>query len=254
MVGVLPEYNKDLMGVGEVAGYLGVGRVTVYRWCREGRLPCLKVGKSWRVRRGALEDFLKRGERPSTLVGQLASFLEVPDNVLGVAENRVLLHELDAAFFRVGEARGGLMVKFAGGEPESSGSELRGALEEHGLEAGRLEAEGRLRIIPEGGPLQGRTETLRQLLKEEAGSERTVWASFDWTEAVNLATVLEQQEEMAKLVGASRELVVKTALLEEVSDAWPVREQRRARTAHAGTLWLSERGLALSRFVPLSRT
>ncbi|MDP9456718.1 MAG: DNA-binding protein [Actinobacteria bacterium] len=49
------------MGVEKVAGYLGVGRVTVYRWCREGRLPCLKVGKYWRVRRGALGDFLRRG-------------------------------------------------------------------------------------------------------------------------------------------------------------------------------------------------
>ena len=250
MVGMRSDYNKDLMGVEEVAGYLGVGRVTVYRWCREGRLPCLKVGKSWRVRREALEDFLKRGERPSTLVGQLGSFLEVPDNVLGVAENRVLLHELDAAFFRVGEARGGLMIKFAGGEPESSESELRVALEEYGLEARRLEDEGRFRIIPEGGPLGGRTQALRRLL-EEASSGRTIWASFNWTERVDLATVLGQQEEMAELVGASQ-LVVKTALLEEVSDAWPMREQRRARVAHAGTLWLSERGLALSRFVPLS--
>ncbi len=36
----------ELLGVAEVADYLGVGMVTVYRWCREGRLPCLKVGKS----------------------------------------------------------------------------------------------------------------------------------------------------------------------------------------------------------------
>jgi excisionase family DNA binding protein len=63
--------RKELLGVSEVAEYLGVGTVTVYRWCREGRLPCLKVGKSWRIRQEALEDFLSRGERPATLVGQL---------------------------------------------------------------------------------------------------------------------------------------------------------------------------------------
>ncbi len=246
--------SKNLMGVEEVAEYLGVGRVTVYRWCREGRLPCLKVGKSWRIRRGTLEDFLKQGERPSTLVGQLGGFLGVPDDVLGIAQNRALLHSLDAAFFRVGEARGGLLVKFSGGETENSEAELRGALEENGLEVGRLESEGRFRLVYERSPLRsGRTAALRQLVKEEAPSGRTIWVSFNWTDGVDLETALAQQEEMAELVGQSQ-LVVKTAVLEEISDAWSPEEQRRARVAHSGTLWISERGLALSRFVPLSES
>ena len=46
--------DEGLLTVGEVAGYMGVGRVTVHRWCREGRLRCSKVGKSWRIRREAL--------------------------------------------------------------------------------------------------------------------------------------------------------------------------------------------------------
>ena len=240
------------MGVEESAGYLGVGRVTVYRWCREGRLPCLKVGKSWRVRRGALENFLGRGERSSTLVGHLGGFLEVPDNVLGIVQDRALLHRLDAAFFRVGEARGGLLVKFTGGEPETPDAELRGLLEENGLEAGRLEREGRLRIVPGHNPLDDRAEALRRLVAEEASSGHTIWASFNWTETVDLATALAHQESLAEIVGASQ-LVVKTAVLEEVADEWPPGEERRAWAAHAGVIWLSERGLALSRFVPLSQ-
>ena len=251
MVRVCPDVNKDLMGVEEVAGYLGVGRVTVYRWCRERRLPCLKVGKSWRVRRGALEDFLKRGEKPSTLVGQLGSFLEVPDNVLGIVQDRELLHRLDAAFFRVGEARGGLLVKFTGGE-ETSDQELREALTEHGLEVGRLEREGQFKIFPETSPLGGRAEALRRLVAGESGSGRTVWASFNWTEAVDLATATKQQEELGEIVDASQ-LVVKTAVLEEVSDDWPPEEQRRAWAAHTGTVWLTRHGLSLSRFVPLTQ-
>ncbi len=253
MVRVCPDVNKDLMDVEEVAGYLGVGRVTVYRWCREGRLPCLKVGKSWRVRRGALEDFLKRGEKPSTLVGQLGGFLEVPDNVLGIVQDRELLHRLDAAFFGVGEARGGLLVKFTGGEKETSDEELREDLEQHGLEVGRLEREGQFRIVPETSPLGGRAEALRRLVDGESGSGRSVWASFNWTEAVDLATAIGQQEELAELVDASQ-LVVKTAMLEEISDDWPPGEQRRAWAAHAGTVWLTRRGLSLSRFVPLTQT
>ena len=38
--------RDGLLGVADVAEYLGVGEVTVYRLCREERLPCLKIGKS----------------------------------------------------------------------------------------------------------------------------------------------------------------------------------------------------------------
>ena len=38
--------EKGLLTVGEVTRYMGVGQVMVHRWCREGRLPCSKVGKS----------------------------------------------------------------------------------------------------------------------------------------------------------------------------------------------------------------
>jgi excisionase family DNA binding protein len=103
---------------------MGVKETTVWRWCREGRLPCLKVGKHWRIRREALENFLEQSERSGTLVGQLSSFLRVPDNVLAIAQNTDILHRLDAAFFQVGEARGGLLVKFYGGEVHSE-DELR---------------------------------------------------------------------------------------------------------------------------------
>ena len=79
--------DKELLTVRDVASYMGVGQVTVHRWCREGRVPCSKVGKSWRIRRETLEGFLRRGERPVTLEGQLRSFLAVPDSVIAVARN-----------------------------------------------------------------------------------------------------------------------------------------------------------------------
>jgi excisionase family DNA binding protein len=141
--------KKDLLSVEAVAEYLGVGPVTIYRWCREGRLPCLKIGKSWRVRGEALEDFLRRGERSASLVGRLRSFLEVPDNVIGVTQNLDLLHRLDAAFFRVGEARGGLLVKYFGGEVQAPVDDLREELDRNGLDVVRLEGEGRFRFVLE---------------------------------------------------------------------------------------------------------
>ena len=107
----MKELSQDgLLGAEEVAALVGVKESTVWRWCREGTLPALKVGKQWRVRRAALEDFLRKSERPVTLAGQLGSFLRVPDSVLAIAQNRDVLHRLDAAFFGVGEARDGLLV------------------------------------------------------------------------------------------------------------------------------------------------
>ncbi|MGI8860174.1 MAG: helix-turn-helix domain-containing protein [Rubrobacteraceae bacterium] len=242
--------DKGLLAVAEVAEYLGVGQVTVYRWCREGRLPCLKIGKSWRIRREAMDDFLRQGEeRERTLAAQLRSFLVVPDNVIGIAQTPELLHRRDVAFFKVAEARGGLLVKFHGHESASEG-ELREVFERNELDVERLEREGRFRFSAEVEPLDGRGDALRRILSEEADTGRTVWATFDWMERVNLGEALEQQEELTRFVGP-RQLVVKTAVLQEVADNWPSETQRQAQTLHSGMIWLSEAGLSLSRVTPL---
>ena len=171
--------------------------------------------------------------------------------MIGIAQTTELLHGLDAAFFLVAEARGGLLVKFHGGEPDSSIESLRAGLAAHGLEVGRLESEGRLRFIAERYPFSERVGTLRRLLAEESESGRTIWATFDWTVHVDLETAVRQQEELGALVDARR-LVVKTAVLERVADEWPSAMLRSAQASHSGMIWLSECGLALSRMVPVS--
>lgn len=94
-----------------VAAYLGVGNVTVHRWCRHGRLPGFRIGRLWGVRRRALEEPLRRKEQPRTLAGRLGGlFIEVPDNIFGIAQSVELMHRMDAAFFKVGEARGGVLI------------------------------------------------------------------------------------------------------------------------------------------------
>src|SRR4051812_33985456 len=154
---------------------MGVGKATIWRWCREGNLPCLKFGKHWLVRREALEDFLRRNEHPATLIAQLRSFLRVPDNVLVIVQNTDILHRLDAVFFRVGEAQGGLLAKFYAGE-EHSEDQLRADFEKNGLQVGRLEREGRFLMRPEEDPLGGRGDELGRLIEEKSGEGRTVWA------------------------------------------------------------------------------
>src|SRR5215218_5587783 len=242
--------KMELLSAEDVALLMGVKETTVWRWCREGRLPCLKVGKHWRIRREALENFLEQSERSGTLVGQLSSFLRVPDNVLAIAQNLDILHRLDAAFFMVGEARNGLLVKFYGGENHSE-DELRADFEENGLEVRRLEREGRFLMRPEKDPLGGgREDELAQLLKEEGEKGRTVWACFNWAMQVDLDTALEQQERLTELVDA-RHLVVKTAALEEALDEWPAAALRRAQSSHSATILFSESGLSLSRATPM---
>jgi excisionase family DNA binding protein len=242
--------ETELLAAADVAGMIGVKESTVYRWCSEGKLPCLKVGKHWRIRRGVLEDFLKESERPRTLVGQLDSFLRVPDSVLAIAQNIDILHRLDAAFFRVGEARGGLLIKFYAWE-EYSEEELLLDFEQNGLEASRLKREGRLLMRAEEEPLGGsRGEQIGRLIEEEGGEGRTVWASFNWVKPVELQTALEQQKRLSELVDA-RQLVVKTAAIEEAIEKWTPSQLRRVQSAHSAIIVASEGGLSLSRATPM---
>jgi excisionase family DNA binding protein len=242
--------ETQLLAAADVAELIGIKETTVYKWCKEGKLPCLKVGKHWRIRRGVLEDFLRQSERPRTLVGQLDSFLREPDNVLAIAQNIDLLHRLDAAFFRVGEARGGLLVKFYAGE-EHSEEELLSDFERNGLEARRLQREGRLLMRAEEEPLDGtRREQLGLLIEEEGGERMAVWSSFNWVRPVELNTALEQQRQLSELVDASQ-LVVKTAAIEEAIDEWPASQMRRVQSTHSAIILASEEELSLSRATPM---
>jgi excisionase family DNA binding protein len=242
--------ETELLGAEDVAGLVGVKETTVYRWCKQGRLPCLKVGKYWRIRRGDLEDFLEGSRHHATLAGRLDSFLREPDSVLAITQNMDILHRIDAAFFRVGASRGRLLVKFYGGE-DSPPEELIADFEENGLEASRLMREGRLLMRAEEDPLgDNRGDALARILEEEGEKGGTVWASFNYVKQVDLETALGQQKRLTELVDA-RQLVVKTAALEEAIDEWRPSELRRVQSAHAAVILASEGGLSLSRTTPM---
>src|SRR5215216_7969795 len=131
-----------------------------------------------------------------------------------------------------------------------SEEELLAQFEHNGLEAERLKREGRLLMRPEEDPLGAREDALGQLIEEEAGEGRTVWASFNWVRPVELETALEQQERLSALVDASH-LVIKTAAIEEAIDAWMPSELRRVQSAHSAIILASESGLSLSRATPM---
>ena len=51
--------GHQLMTLREVAGYLGLHVMTVYKLTREGRIPSAKVGGQWRFKRDVLDEWLE---------------------------------------------------------------------------------------------------------------------------------------------------------------------------------------------------
>ena len=52
-------WQNELLTVKEVAAYLRVDRVTVWRWCKQGTIPASQIGHHWRIRRDDLLHLLE---------------------------------------------------------------------------------------------------------------------------------------------------------------------------------------------------
>jgi excisionase family DNA binding protein len=53
-------YKKEqIMTLKEVAKYLGLHIMTVYKLTREGRVPAAKIGGQWRFKRDVLDEWLE---------------------------------------------------------------------------------------------------------------------------------------------------------------------------------------------------
>jgi excisionase family DNA binding protein len=75
-------WPNDLLTLGEVAVYLRISRVTVWRWCKQGTIPAIRIGRSWRVHRDDLLDLSK----------SYASQAEAKKIAEGTPENGALVH------------------------------------------------------------------------------------------------------------------------------------------------------------------
>lgn len=51
--------NEQIMTLREVAQYLGLHVMTVYKLTREGRVPAAKIGGQWRFKRDVLNEWLE---------------------------------------------------------------------------------------------------------------------------------------------------------------------------------------------------
>jgi excisionase family DNA binding protein len=50
--------DPPVMTIAEVAAYLRIPRGSVYKLAQRGGIPCQKVGRHWRFRREAIEQWL----------------------------------------------------------------------------------------------------------------------------------------------------------------------------------------------------
>lgn len=49
----------EILTVEEVSDYLKLSHTTVWRWCRDGKLPAFRIGHQWRIRGDELEKLIR---------------------------------------------------------------------------------------------------------------------------------------------------------------------------------------------------
>lgn len=53
--------TKRWMSVSEIAEYLGVAAITIYRWLEKGQIPAHKIGKQWRFNQDIVDSWVESG-------------------------------------------------------------------------------------------------------------------------------------------------------------------------------------------------
>lgn len=48
----------DVLTIEELSAYVKVSKSTLYKLVREGKIPCQKVGRHWRFRKDAIDNWL----------------------------------------------------------------------------------------------------------------------------------------------------------------------------------------------------
>jgi len=54
--------SKRMMTVNDVADYLKLHPMTVYKYVKEGKIPAFKIGASWRIRKDMIDKWIEQSE------------------------------------------------------------------------------------------------------------------------------------------------------------------------------------------------
>ncbi len=52
--------ENKLLNVKQVAQYLQLKESTIYSWAQDGKIPAIKIGRTWRFRQVDLDSWLER--------------------------------------------------------------------------------------------------------------------------------------------------------------------------------------------------
>ena len=64
----MPEHD-EILDIDQLSQYLRVPKSTLYRLAAEGKIPSHKVGRHWRFRREAVDQWLDHPERVDAEIG-----------------------------------------------------------------------------------------------------------------------------------------------------------------------------------------
>ena len=70
--------DTEMMNVREVADYLRLSEAKVYRMANTGRIPALRMGKTWRFKKEFLDDWIRRETRGGELSLEQNESYKVP--------------------------------------------------------------------------------------------------------------------------------------------------------------------------------
>ena len=63
---MVPNNKPTLMTLDEIAKYLRMKKVTIYKHAQEGKIPGFKVGSKWRFKKTSVDKWITGKEKSST--------------------------------------------------------------------------------------------------------------------------------------------------------------------------------------------
>lgn len=136
--------NNELLTVEEVAEFLRTTPTTIYRWLRTGKLPGVKLGKEWRIRKEVLDSKLAESS-PNFKRQSLMDEIESKGNhMMAIASNEAALYNLEVEFFKKGLALNQRLFK---GCWWQNTNDVRQELTTRGLPVEELERKNMLTIV-----------------------------------------------------------------------------------------------------------
>ncbi|NLN07523.1 MAG: helix-turn-helix domain-containing protein [Firmicutes bacterium] len=137
--------HDKLYTVDEIAEILRTTPNTIYRWLRAGKLPGVKLGKEWRIKKETLTALL--AESNADTKGKQALWEKVDfhhNHVLAITRSQGSLYDLEADFFKKGLEKKYRLFKGCWWQHPD---DVRTELSARGLPVAELESNNRLTIV-----------------------------------------------------------------------------------------------------------